>query len=229
MQPSPSLLFRDNLQEVFQLLVIHRQLTGTGPGRRHQVDVLNKSAVLFLCASFEAFVEDLASKAFDHLIEKSPSPLKIPVSIRRSIASRVKEDPHELRVWDLADDGWKKVSASYKTQILKKHVGPFNTPKHGNIAGLYKELIGFDAMDSCFKWRGMQSVKAKEKLNAFVELRGGLAHGQRPPPRATKKIVLDHIGFLGPLSVRMSNVVGAYCRTTTGHAAWGAAVFGSIE
>ncbi|WP_162375222.1 HEPN domain-containing protein [Pseudoxanthomonas sangjuensis] len=229
MERSPSLKFKDNLGEVFQLISIHSKLTGDGPGRRNQVDALNKSAVVFACASFEAFVEDLASSAFDHIADKSPSISAIPIAIRRAIAKRLKEDPHELRIWDMADTGWRTVAASYKEQIIQKHIGPFNTPKHGNVASLLKELLGFDAMDSCFRWKGMPQQKAKENLNKFVQLRGELAHGKRPAPRVTKAAAIRDVRFLALLSVRMSNVMRVYCHSITGHYPWPAVHIGSVE
>jgi len=61
--PDHILNVRTNLSQIVRLLDIHTHLTGAGPGRRREVQVLNKSAVLLLVATWEAYVEDLAISA----------------------------------------------------------------------------------------------------------------------------------------------------------------------
>lgn len=226
---SPTLRFKENLDEVQKLMGIHIALTGSGPGRRHQVDVLNKSAILFLCASFEAFIEDLARSAFDHLVQSARSPADLPLALRKSISLHVKSDAHELSAWRLAGNGWKDVANEFKKSMLKKHVDAFNTPKPPKIHALFKELMGYQAIDNCFSWRGMSMDKSKAKLNKLVTLRGALAHGERPAPRVFKSDVMGYQGFLAPLSVRMSNELRHHCTTITKAPPWDAAVFRTIR
>ena len=208
---------------------MHEMLTGTGPGRRHKVEVLNKSAVLFLCASFEAFIEDLSVRAFDHIVLKSPTPSALPKSIRKTIAESLKNDPNVLKVWDLAGDGWKAVAGAHKKAVLDRHVGKFNTPKPGIIEQLLKDLIGFEDADNAFTWKNMNSKNAKEKLKSFVEIRGALALGESPAPKVGKAKVISYLNFLAPLSVRFSNEVARYVEKQTGHLPWSLAHFNSIE
>lgn len=64
----------ENLGEVSRLYEIHTQISGHGPGYKHDVQVLNKSAVVLLVACWEAFIEDLALSAFDEMLEKAVEP-----------------------------------------------------------------------------------------------------------------------------------------------------------
>lgn len=69
---------RSNVAEVKRLISIHAQLTGDGPGRRYDVQVLNKSAILLVVATWESFIESLvltsASFPVDHLNDISQVP-----------------------------------------------------------------------------------------------------------------------------------------------------------
>jgi hypothetical protein len=229
MNRSPSLIFKDSLTEVLVLLEIHAQLTGEGPGRRHNVEVLNKSAILFACAAFEAFIENLATDAFEHIINASKDHTTLPKQILKATAALLKEDKNDIKVWELAGAGWKTVVESYKKGIVFKYIGPFNTPKPHNIEALLRELIGMPDLPASWHWGGMSAVGAQTKLKAFVELRGALAHGKKPPPKVRKQDVKSYLSFLGPLSVRSSNQVRHYCHSITGKYPWGVVVYGKVK
>jgi hypothetical protein len=56
--------FNDNYADIARLIEIHKELAGTGPGYKHGVAVLNKSAVVLTSAVWEAFCEDLSRPRF---------------------------------------------------------------------------------------------------------------------------------------------------------------------
>jgi len=228
MAESPSLLFKGNLTEASQLMAMHAALAGAGPGRKHSVEVLNKSAILFACASFEAFIEDLAIRSFDHMILKSKNHTGLPKAILKSIAEALRNDKNEIKIWDLAGDGWRSVAEHHKNGLIRKYIGPFNTPKPHNIESLLKELIGFPETYPVWKWKGMTVTASKNKLKKFVELRGSLAHGSKPPTPVLKKDVNDYIKFLATLSVRLSNDVATYCELHTGEEPWNSVQYGAV-
>jgi len=229
MDESPSLLFKSNLTEVSQLMVMHAALAGAGPGRKHSVEVLNKSAILFACASFEAFIEDLATRSFDHMVLKSKDHNGLPKAILKSIAEVLRNDKNEIKIWDLAGDGWRNVAEHHKNGLIRKYIGPFNTPKPHNIESLLKELIGFPETYPVWKWKGMTMAASKSKLKIFVELRGALAHGGKRPAPVLKKDVNDYIKFLATLSVRLSNDVAKYCELHTGEEPWDSVRYGAVR
>lgn len=208
---------------------IHAKLTGTGPGRRRNVEVLNKSAILFTCAAFEAFIETLASEAFHHLVSDAADPSALPKPIRKAIAEHIRGDKNELRMWDLAGDGWRRVGQQYKDAVIAKYTGPFNSPKPHNIEALIRELTGLADIHTNWRWKGMTPENAAEKLKRFVELRGGLAHGQKPAPKVSKAQVVSFINFLAPLSVRSANVLRTYCHQQTGKYPWRSVHIGAVS
>lgn len=218
--PSPSLYFRDQLTEVGRLLDIHGALTGRGPGRRHNVEILNKSAVVFLCASFEAFVERLASDAYSSIVNSADNHSQLPLRVRQLIAKQIKESRHDLQPWLLAGDGWRAIVEEHRSATLKRHVGHFNTPKMANIVELLSDLLGIRNLSREIRWRGMGAEAASAKLTEFITLRGALAHGERPARPVTKKMVRNYLKFLALVSVRLSNLVREHCRQTTGAYPW---------
>lgn len=209
-------------------MTMHAMLAGVGPGRKHRVEVLNKSAILFACASFEAFIEDLATRSFDHLVLKSKDHTTLPKAILKSIAEAVRNDKNEIKIWDLAGEGWRKVAEHHKDGLIRKYIGPFNTPKPHNVESLLRELIGFPETYSIWKWKGMTATASKNKLKIFVELRGSLAHGSKPATPVLKKDVIGYIKFLATLSVRLSNDVATYCELHTGEEPWDSVQYGAV-
>ena len=121
------------MKDVYRLLRIHTDIGGTAQGRRYEIEVLNKSAVIFVAASWEAFVEDVPTQAIDHILTKAAEPSSIPLSIRKSVAKILEDDKNELKVWDIADDGWKAVVRSYRDNVIKDNILGFNTPKPYNV------------------------------------------------------------------------------------------------
>lgn len=228
-QDSPSKRFKDNLGDVFQLLNIHRKLTGPGPGRRNNVESLNRSSIVLLCANFEAFVEDLASSAFDRLVMRASTYQSLPLSIQKSIAKEVKLDKNELSPWTLADNGWKVVAAKFRQKVIDDSISKFHSPKYGNLQSLFKTLVGFEDLETCFRWKGMPPLQAKQKLNKFVTLRGEIAHGKRPAPTVLRAEAIQYTRFLAILSVRLSNEVRDYCRNQTGDIPWYSMHFAKID
>jgi hypothetical protein len=62
--PSKSRIhFDENCEDVERLLTIHQDLAGNTPGRKYGVEVLNKSAIVLICAYWEAYNEDILHEA----------------------------------------------------------------------------------------------------------------------------------------------------------------------
>lgn len=185
--------------------------------------------ILFTCASFEAFIEDLATRTFDYLILKSMIHTALPKAILKPIAEALRTDKNELKVWDLAGNGWHSVVEQHKQKVIQKYIRPFNTPKPHNIESLLKDLTGFPETYPVWQWKGMSATVSKEKLKAFVELRGALAHGSKPATPVLKKDVIGYVEFLALLSVRLSNDVRGYCEQVTGEAPWSTVNYRGIK
>ena len=70
-----------NIKEVNRLLEIHEQVSGTAPGRRRDVEILNKSGIVLLVACWESYIEDLAQLTFDTIYKAATSPDAFPTKV----------------------------------------------------------------------------------------------------------------------------------------------------
>ncbi len=132
----------DNIEEIRRLLEIHSQLTGRGPGRKHFVEVLNKSAIVLLVATWEKFIEDLAEDSFNVLLKNSKNSDYISPTVKACVARNIKKEENDLEMWKLSGDNWKDVLRNYKENLFKKYIWSLNSPKAENIDALFRNLMG---------------------------------------------------------------------------------------
>ena len=207
MLPAPHIIaLRHNAKEVMRLIDIHAEITGSRPGRRRNVQVLNKSAIMLLVACWEAYVEDLATNVFDHMLSVAKSPSVFPDYVL-SIAGKPIAKSGSLNIWSLADDGWKQALITHRDRILEKYVvkGSFNTPSAANIDRLNSELFGLETTSENWFWKGFSTDMAKQKLQDLIDLRGEIAHRVTTSREVYKKDVDGYKKFIWKLAVITHN------------------------
>lgn len=211
--------FEENSRDIDRLMEIHRELTGKKPGRRHQVEVLNKSAIVLITAVWEAFCEDLAAEGVEHLVNHAEAK-KLPKHLRTIIGKELKESLNEQAVWDLADDGWRDLLSKRLDKLTRERNFNLNTPKADQIEDLFEKALGIKELPKSWTWSRMRAESARKKLNAFVKLRGDIAHRGAAAESVTKTQVTSyqtHIGFLvDKTEVRVRNALTA----STGQVPW---------
>ncbi len=226
---SPILHLNASMKDARRLMEIHKDVGGTGQGRRYGLDVLNKSGVMFVAAAWEAFVEEAAAQAIDHFLKEATSHADIPLPIRKATAKGLEEHKNELKVWDLAGDGWKTVVTTYRDQVIKEEIATFNTPKPHNVDTLYKKLLGIDSICASWHWQGMSAAAAQKKLKQFIETRGAIAHHGDLDSSITKSYVEDHRKFINRLAVRTANTIRAEIKDKIGSNPWPSAKYGKFR
>lgn len=107
----------NNFKEIERLIEIHKEISGEGPGYKHNVQVLNKSAILLLLACWESYIEDLAKNTFEVMLEKASEPIVFPEHVLAIAAKEIKNGD-TLSLWSLAGDGWKNALAAHKDKIF---------------------------------------------------------------------------------------------------------------
>jgi hypothetical protein len=215
----------DNVSQVKRLLEIHKTLGGTGPGRRSNLEVLNKSGVVLLVACWEAYVEDLATASFDFLFQQAKDPSVFPAGVLTLASKPLRVAADERKVWDLAGEGWRSVLQDHRESILDEYIGRLNTPKPEQVTGLFDKLVGFPNLKSHWRWRGMSCDSSCEKLDRLVELRGSIAHRVAAAESITKPDVENHMWFLYRLAVTSSNRLRDYLQSRTGKYPWTSYIF----
>lgn len=188
--------FDANAADVNRLLEIHGLVGGTDPGRRGPaLQVLNRSGVVLVCAIWEAYVEDLAAEALQHLVDHVSAPSHLPKGLRKMVAAELRASKNDLGPWELADDGWKRYLAARLTRFQQARNRGLNTPKASNIESLFSDAIGLERVSADWYWAGMSRDRARQKLNEFVSLRGDIAHRGAVPgvQRGRVESFLNHV------------------------------------
>jgi len=210
----------ENAREVERLVAIHGRVVGTGPGRKHNVEVLHKSAIVLLVACWETYVEALAREAVDNLIASAPSPRAIPGKVKAAAARGLRAAKDETRVWALAGDGWKEVLRRHKDTLIEGRLSGFHNPDAKKVNQLFEELIGIRAVLERVTWAGMPRGRPARKLGALVALRGEIAHRVKAGRRVYKEDVTDATHFFMRLAGELSNWVGGHLNDITKAAPW---------
>jgi hypothetical protein len=209
-----------NLQDVTRLTEIHTQLSGKSPGRKHGVEVLNKSAIVLLVACWESFIEGLATNSFDALLKRARTPQVFPNKVLALSGTELKQQPNDTAIWTLAGHGWRSVLQAHRDEVLERHVGKLNTPKPEQINSLFECLIGLKDVTRCWSYRRMTPNLAARKLTELVVLRGDIAHKVTTSASVQKATVKYYIDFIGRLAGLTSNRVGGFVEERTHHLPW---------
>jgi len=213
--------FDKNIKDVARLLELHTQEGGTGSGRRHGLEVLNKSAIVLITAYWEAYCEDVAAEALRHILRHAKSPDRLPERLKKRIAKEVKGAPHELEVWKLAGSGWKSYLTNRLEILQQERNRKLNTPKADNIDELFVEVLEIPKISSSWRWQGMNTDQAVQKLNEYVTLRGDIAHRGRHSKSIHRTKVEDFLTFAQTLAQKTDGHVNTYVKQITkGKALW---------
>jgi hypothetical protein len=204
--------FDANVKDIQRLLALHLQAGGSDVGRRHGLEVLNKAAIVLITAYWEAYCEDLAAEALAHIVENAKSSTVLPEKFKKLIANDLKKAAHELAVWEIADDGWKKYVKGRLEDFNEKRNWDFNTPKAEQINVLFMYAIS-----ASWKWPKKMTVnRATQKLDKYVSLRGDIAHRGRGLTSVRKFQVKDFFEFIEKLAAKTGDAVGAHVQKITG-------------
>jgi hypothetical protein len=216
-QPKHIANFVANGEEVMRLVGIHEQLTGTGTGRRYNVQILNKSAIVLITATWEAFVEDLAQDGLEFMISSAPAHKVFP----QKVLEQVVKGKSAMDAWDLAGDGWKQALRNNFKEIHGRTIGTFNTPKTEKVNELFEKTIGLPKISDTWHWQKAPSKTISKRLDELVALRCEIAH--RVSSRTVhKRAVGEAEQLILRIGVASSNAVRLHIEGCVGKAPWNA-------
>jgi hypothetical protein len=213
--------FDKNAQDVERLLEIHSDVGGDAKGHRFGLEVLNKSAMVLLTAVWEAYCEDIAAEALEHLVAHAPSGSVLPTELKKRITVDIKADHNELAMWELADSGWKARARARLATLTTERNRRLNTPKTEQIAELFASAIGLADVSDAWRWKKMSAVKAKAKLDKYVTLRGAIAHRGAAAAGVEKAQVQDYFRHVKRLVSKTGGRVNSHVRDATGKSVFG--------
>ena len=212
--------FVKNTFDLERLFAIHANVSGQGEGRKHGVEVLNKSAIVLITACLEAYIEDVVKEALIFLIKKCNDPDRIPNRVKNSALDPLRNSNDPMRVWEIAGSGWKKVLTDNKDRCIKKFIGQFNTPNPDNIDELIHNVLGFRKISSKWKWRGISKESSRNKLISYIEIRGAIAHRTKHMKNVTKAMAEDYLQFVERIVNIADNCLQEHIKNLTDELPW---------
>jgi len=196
MPSSADASFRRALTDVNNLMVFHENEGGNAPGRRSaDLGSLNKSAIVLLCAAWESYVEFVIRECAVRNIDAAMAPSDMLKPLRKLVSSHLRSDKDESTWERTAGEGWRDLTKSCVHSI----VSILNTPKTVQVFSLMKEVLGVSDLDGTWSWHKNPLGKPARRLNAFVALRGSIAHGEVLPNNVKKKQVTEAKDLLSRL------------------------------
>lgn len=220
MASTASTNFEANKVDIDRLWAIHETIAGSGPGRKHDVEVLNRSAIVFITACWEAYVEDVATEAFDFLLAQAASANVIPAKVRTLASKELIEAADKRRVWELADGGWRTVLANHRGAVMDRWVASLNTPKARQVDDLFEDLVGLAALSSHWSWQSMSAENAKTKLDGYITARGQIAHRVHHDDTVYKSWGTDFLHHVEKLVEKTDKVVSEHLLSLVNKSPW---------
>ena len=206
----------DNLKESLSVLDIHEKVSGQGRGRKHGVEVLNKSALVLIVACWEAYVEDTIDSALTFMIDNCTDHTVFP----KNVLDRVSSGKQGPKAWDLAGEGWKDALRDNLTGVLSKTTGALNTPRAKQVDELFDKVIGLHNLSSKWTWRHVTADQAIARLDTLITTRGSIAHRVKHSDTVYKKAVRDAVDLITRLAVRTNNEARSHVHSRVGKYPW---------
>lgn len=202
--------FGELIGDVDQLIEIHARLQ-SGRGRRHQQDALHRAGVVMAIGIWENYVE--------RVLEESIAALENSLTGAGGGA---------------AAPLWASIAFGVATHEHRRKISGFNTPNSENVKRLFVDTIGFDPWPH-WSWhvrrRQWNSQEMRTRLNAWLRIRHGIAHGTGLPtnviwiqgnnqePRLTKKLLKECRDFVSRLVDQTDAALNQFLVTQHGIAA----------
>jgi RiboL-PSP-HEPN len=213
--------FDKNAKDVERLLNLHTEIGGSGRGRRFELEVLNKSAIVLITAYWEAYCEDIAAESLQHMVTHADSADKLPTKLKQQIAKELKTAKNEIAVWMLAGEGWRNFLQMRLKDLQEQRDWKLNTPKTAQVNDLFLVAIGVPKISDSWHWsKKMTVIRAQTKLDKFVTLRGEIAHRGDAAESVKKSQVTDYFSFIKQLTAKTGGSVNRHVNTITGKPLW---------
>jgi hypothetical protein len=173
-------IFDQNLSDIDQLIQYYQTVESLYQKQRKALptgaDVVLRSAWVLLVTYWEAYLEDIASEALEHLVKQIVDPDKLPKELKKIIAKELIADKNDLAVWALAANGWRTIIQNRLPKIQESRNRSFNTPKSAQTRDFFCNALGIKDITTSWVIGGKKPEEVCKILDRLVELRGQIAH-----------------------------------------------------
>lgn len=158
--------FQKNLSQVDRLIETYEHELERNKRRgKKSLDHLTRAGLIFLCSSFEVYIESVVRECGKFITQKVALPKSLPYDVKKNIANSVKKEKNELSPILFYDD-WKQ----YYNNMIYYETKHLNTPKVENIRKLLLGYFGIQANDLD------DNVFPFGDLDEIISARGEVAH-----------------------------------------------------
>jgi hypothetical protein len=201
-----------SLHDLARNLADARELLDLGPLRsRSTSEIVNRSTLVLVCASFEAFLEDLALDALSFIVKHRVPADDLSPKTRTLLKRTIAKLDQKLLPYG---------TGLYMRTNRDRFLGAFSTPTSRKIDRLFDGLFGIPKLTSSWSWNRVTSSGARTRLDHYVTLRCDIAHRARTPGNVTKAQVNSFIELCGRLSWLSCNSLRHWLVSETGREPW---------
>lgn len=173
-------VFNKNVKQVDRLIDAFTAMRAPTRGRKH-LDHFTRAALIFLCSSWEVYIEQISIEVGSIIANKIQKPDNLPLIIQKNISGIIKNSKHELEPIIAAND-WK----IYYCNQIKAYTDKLNTPKKDKVMELFNKYLGIsgDTIN--------MEVPSLSKVNMIVKTRGEIAHNVFAEDYLKKELVMEY-------------------------------------
>lgn len=156
--------FKSNLKQVDRLLEAFVDMRTPTKGRKF-LDHFTRAALIFLCSSWEVYIEQVSNESGKIIAKKLNMPEELPKIVKKTISKKVKDSKNELSPFEFAND-WRE----YYCSQIADYTSRLNTPKKDKVMELFNKYLGISGE------KIISDVPSLGSINKIVSERGSIAH-----------------------------------------------------
>lgn len=201
--------FKSNLKQVDRLLEAFVKMRTPTKGRKC-LDHFTRAALIFLCSSWEVYIEQVSNESGRLIANKLNVPGQLPEIAKKTVAKKIKDSKHELSPIEFSND-WKQ----YYCDLINEYTSMLNTPKKDKIMELFNKYIGVPGE------RIISEVPSLGRINKIVSDRGNIAHNIYTDEYLKKETVDDYYQIIVQLVKEIEILLWNYIpEVTDGKRPW---------
>ncbi len=219
--------FMKNMEELETIIAVYSHLSANPlinpenpEGRAYDIDILIKSAIVFIVTCWDEFIKQLVEYAFNFMLtnayDSDVFPIQVKMIASEKLSSKPMTESWKKDIWRLAGDGWKEVLKDNKEEIINK----FHTPRADIIDKLLLHVIGLKNLSHEWKWDTITVANSRKCLDILMNLRGDIVHQNKPH----RKVTMDDIEYFSLLVNKLAgisaNIVRKYVYEQTDEYPW---------
>lgn len=160
--------------ELAFLPTLHQQFKGGNRRRNVKQRTISAAHVFLLVAAWEGFCKQLAEAVVEAVCEQALNSDAVPPRLKARVGQRLKDDPNDVAVWQLADYGW-------QTEVRRNledegHQMNLSNPVSSNVDTFFDRTLGVRSISSRWTFPDSPPDLCRSALDEAVAVRHEFGH-----------------------------------------------------